>query len=100
MLRRRACLPAPLANEPLRPSGTELTVDFLWPGQRLAVEADSRAWHSTRQAFEEDRLRDQLLTVEGLRVVRFTWRQIVREPERVAGVLASLLGAGAPPGAR
>lgn len=100
LLCRRAGVPRPLVNEPLLVDGTEMTVDFLWSDERLVVETDSRRWHSTREAFEEDRRRDQLLAVEGLRVVRFTWHQIVREPDRVTGVLASLLGAGAAPGPR
>ena len=43
------------------------------------------------QAFEHDRLRDQRLTLAGYTVVRFTWRQVVHEPERVAEALRTLL---------
>jgi len=34
------------------------------------------------------------LTVAGYRVVRFTYRQLVREPATVAGVVLGLLGWG------
>jgi very-short-patch-repair endonuclease len=43
-----------------------------------------------RAAFERDRARDAGLTALGWRVVRFTYRQVVREPERVGRLLAEL----------
>lgn len=67
-------------------------VDFHWPRQRLIAETDGRATHLTRAAFERDRARDAQLTVAGWRVVRFTYLQITREPEKVAAVLGKLLG--------
>lgn len=59
--------------------------------QRLIVETDGRDVHTTRQAFERDRERDQRLMLPSWRVVRFTWRQLTREPERVAATLRALL---------
>jgi very-short-patch-repair endonuclease len=49
--------------------------------------------HGTRRAFEEDRERDRVLSVEGWRVVRVTWRQLRDEPASVAADLRSLLTA-------
>jgi hypothetical protein len=66
-------------------------VDFCWPERMLVVEVDGHRFHGTRQAFERDRDRDQRLTLAGYRVVRFTWRQIVREPEKVRERLGELL---------
>lgn len=74
--------------------GTSVRTDFLWREQRLIVETDGRDVHSTRQAFERDRERDQRLTVAGWRVVRFTWRQLTHEPERVAQTLRAMLAQG------
>jgi len=71
--------------------GAGFRPDFLWRPQRLIVETDGRDVHTTRQAFERDRERDQRLTVAGWRVVRFTWRQITREPDRVVQTLRALL---------
>jgi very-short-patch-repair endonuclease len=85
---RQARLPRPQVNT----FGDGKEVDFTWPDRRLMVEADSLRHHGTRAAFERDRRRDQELTVNGWRVVRFTWRQVVGEPDRVAATLASLLG--------
>jgi very-short-patch-repair endonuclease len=66
-------------------------VDFLWPHKRLIVETDGREDHLTRQAFEEDRVRDARLTLRGYRVVRFTYRQLRYEPAHVVSVLKQLL---------
>jgi very-short-patch-repair endonuclease len=56
-------------------------VDFLWRQERLVVEIDGRAFHSSDRTFESDRRRDAVLLAAGLRVMRVTWRQIVSEPE-------------------
>lgn len=66
-------------------------VDFLWPSERLIVETDGHGPHGTRRRFETDRARDAHLTACGYRVLRFTWRQLEREPEIVAARLAAAL---------
>jgi very-short-patch-repair endonuclease len=66
-------------------------VDALWRPQRLVVEVDGYAYHSTRTAFERDRLRDSELQAAGYRVVRVTWRQLVDEPEAFVARLAAAL---------
>jgi very-short-patch-repair endonuclease len=68
-------------------------VDLLWRARRLIVELDSWQFHGTRSAFESDRARDVALKLLGYDVVRFTWRQVKREPKRVAADLRTLLGA-------
>ncbi|MGH2919594.1 MAG: DUF559 domain-containing protein [Solirubrobacteraceae bacterium] len=77
------------------PGNTGYRADFLWRSLRLIVEVDGHETHGTRLAFEEDRRRDQRLTLAGYRVVRFTWRQVTEEPERVAHTLRRLLSAAA-----
>lgn len=59
-------------------------IDFYWPAERLAVEVDGSAFHTSPHAFERDRRRDAELAALGVRVVRVTWRQITEEPEAVA----------------
>jgi predicted transcriptional regulator of viral defense system len=81
-------LPRPRANA----TAAGLEVDFFWPDQRLVAETDGAATHLTTAAFETDRRRDAILQVAGLRVVRFTWRQLDERPEAVARTLRSLLG--------
>jgi very-short-patch-repair endonuclease len=86
----KARLPVPEVNAVL--AGYE--VDFLWRADRLVVEVDGFAFHSSRSAFETDRQRDGHLSSRGLRVMRVTWRQIVDEPEAMLVRLAHSLAAG------
>jgi very-short-patch-repair endonuclease len=65
--------------------------DLLWRAERTIVEMDSWEFHSSRASFERDRARDQELIALGYAVIRVTWRQIVREPERIAARLAVTL---------
>jgi hypothetical protein len=86
-------LPRPRRNADVAVRGRFFNVDCLWAERRLIVELDGRAVHGTRRAFEEDRERDRVLSVEGWRVVRVTWRQLRDEPASVAADLRSLLTA-------
>jgi very-short-patch-repair endonuclease len=86
---REAELPQPRTNT--RVLGYE--VDLLWPSQRLIVEVDGYAFHSSRQAFERDRLRDARLHAAGYTVIRITWRQLVDAPNAVVALLAGALSA-------
>ena len=71
-------------------------MDLCWPARRLIVEADRHDAHATAIAFEGDRRRDQRLVAAGWRVARFTWRQVVREPQLVVATLAELSGPTGP----
>jgi very-short-patch-repair endonuclease len=79
---RDAGLPAPETN--VNVLGHE--VDFLWREQKLIVEVDGFAYHSSRQAFERDRRRDARLQA-GFRVIRFTYLQIVNEARAITACL-------------
>ena len=85
----QARLPRPQTN--VYVEGYE--VDVFWPDQRLIVEIDGFAYHSTRQAFERDRARDAALQAAGYRVIRFTWRQIVYDSYALVAQLSALLRA-------
>jgi very-short-patch-repair endonuclease len=84
---RRHRLPRPEVNVKIE----RLEVDLLWREQRLVVEVDGWDSHRTRSAFEEDRTRDARLAVLGYEVIRFTWRQLERDPAGVAKTIRSLL---------
>jgi predicted transcriptional regulator of viral defense system len=90
-LMRDAGLRPPAVNAWITGDGWAYKADFLWRAERLIVETDSRAFHTDRRAFEHDRLRDQRLTLAGFTVVRFTWRQVTREPPGVAATVSGLL---------
>jgi very-short-patch-repair endonuclease len=89
---RRHDLPRPQVNQ--RIAGYE--VDMVWRPQRLIAELDGRRFHAHPRAFEADRKRDAYLVAAGYRVVRVTWRRLVGEPEREAGLFRELLGQGRP----
>jgi very-short-patch-repair endonuclease len=80
-------LPRPQTNA--RIEGFE--VDCVWPKQRVIVELDGAAFHSTTTAFERDRERDRVLTAAGWRVVRVTWRQLRADAPAVRRDLSGLL---------
>jgi len=84
---RRARLPLPVVNAYIG----EHQVDFHWPAHGLVVETDSRAFHASAIAFERDRRRDLDLELAGWHVLRVGWRQVVKEPERVAELLRTYL---------
>jgi hypothetical protein len=77
---KEAGIPPPSFNVSLH--GYE--VDAAWPEAKLVVELDSWEWHRTRRAFEGDRRKAAALEAAGYRVLRFTWKQVTREPELVA----------------
>jgi very-short-patch-repair endonuclease len=83
-------LPQPVVNGWIQLDGIGFEPDFLWPNHKLIVETDGGG-HQTRRAFEQDRRRDQLLAEAGYITLRFTWRQVTQEPERVARTIAAVL---------
>ena len=84
---RQAGFPHPEVNVRL---GGHL-VDFLWRDERLVVEVDGYRFHSSRAAFERDRLRDAALEEAGLWVIRVTWRQLTEQPYALVARLARAL---------
>lgn len=84
---READLPVPLLN--VRVHGFE--VDFYWPEHRLVLEVDGFRYHSSRRAFEHDRLKDATLQAAGVATTRVTWRQITGARLPVVARLAQAL---------
>ena len=66
-------------------------VDFLWRDLGLVVETDGYRYHRGSAAFEEDHRRDTWLLARGYDVLRFTYWQVVNEPDEVRTVLAARL---------
>src|SRR3954452_7640378 len=87
-------LPPPLFNAPVEIANGRIEVDFLWPEQRFALEADSRDFHGTAVAFERDRWRDRELMRAGYSVLRVTSREAEREAAAVAATVAARLSRG------
>jgi very-short-patch-repair endonuclease len=84
---RRRQIPAPEVNLAL---GPRLTVDFVWPASRLAVETDSYEYHHGEEAFEDDRARDLRIRGRGYEVLRYTGRQL-EDPRQAPLIAAEIL---------
>lgn len=80
---QRYGFPAPEVNRMIG----ELEVDFTWPALKVAVETDSYTFHRGAQAYENDHERDLDLRAAGYDVVRLTWRQLTRKPDRCAAAV-------------
>jgi very-short-patch-repair endonuclease len=90
LLCRRHRLPEPEVNVVV--GGFE--VDFLWRGARVIVETDGYRSHAGRQAFEDDRRRDNELLTHGYGVLRFTYSRVVNDPAEVIATIRTALGLG------
>lgn len=77
-------LPPPVRQLTVVADGRTFRLDLAYPEHRVAIECDGFATHGTREAFEDDRERQNLLVLEGWVILRFTWQQICRQPEWVA----------------
>lgn len=71
----------------------ELRVDFCFRAAGLVVEVDGARWH---QDPARDQARDNALAALGWRVLRFSWAQVVREPERMLARVREALAVGGP----
>ena len=92
-LLRRAGLPAAVFHfVVLTPGGVFLAeVDFAYPDVKLAIEVDGFGVHGTPRAMAKDFVRQNGLVPYGWRVLRFTWRQVTRQPEMVAEAIGAAL---------
>jgi len=84
---------SPTASSSARRSIGPYRVDFLvfalGDPHGVIVECDGHDFHErTREQSEHDKKRDRFLTSEGYRVLRFTGREIWRDPLACAGEVA------------
>lgn len=84
----------PPARRNFRVHGHEL--DFYWPDLHLNVEVDGSTTHTRHRNFESDRARDADLATHGIQVIRFTWRQLTKEPMVVIARLAAAIALRSP----
>jgi hypothetical protein len=84
----RCEVPAPMLQHELRcVDGRRVELDFAWPEERIAVEADGRLWHATTADFESDRARGNSIAASGWSLYRFGWSDV---RERRAFVVATV----------
>jgi hypothetical protein len=88
----QAGLPKPVTG--FNELGHEL--DVYWPRERLVVELDIYETHGSPAAFERDRLRQEDLLLDGIRMTRVTGPRLKREPRKVIERVRRLLAQQAP----
>jgi predicted transcriptional regulator of viral defense system len=66
-------------------------LDVYWPELDFGIELDTWETHGTRDAFERDHDRDLDLAVAGVKTIRVSERQFIREPEQIVAKVANLL---------
>jgi hypothetical protein len=93
---KKAGLPLPLFNEPVRrPDGTLIGIaDAWWPEAGLVAEVDSREWHLSPADWAKTMRRHNELTSHGLQVLHFTPGQIRHDPRSVVTTIAAALKPG------
>lgn len=93
LLMKRAGLSGWVPNHPLRDAQGRIVaeLDVAHPALRVCIEVDGWAAHSGADAFEQDRSRQNALVIAGWLVLRFTWHQIVHEPDYVIAQIQAAL---------
>ena len=66
-------------------------VDVLFRRARVVIEVDGWAFHSDAQAFQNDRERQNALSLQGWQVLRFTWLDLVEYPDRVVATIQAAI---------
>ena len=91
-LLRQHRLPAATFQYEVRHAGRFIAqVDFAYPALLVALEVDGFETHSSPRALQADLRRQNLLVGLGWTVLRFTWADVVRYPDRVAAQIRSVL---------
>jgi hypothetical protein len=79
----RTTLPVPAIEVRVGEDG-EYRLDIAWPAILFAVEVDGYLWHFSPEQMQRDVTRRNDLQQRGWTVLVYTWRQVVKEPARVA----------------
>ena len=84
----------PLSQVPIGDDlGTIARVDFLFDAERVVVEADGFAFHSSRESLRTDVRRANALQELGYRILRFTWEDVVGRARYVVSSIHRTLSA-------
>ncbi len=81
-------LPDPLLQHEVWQAGRFVArIDAAYPDRKIALEVDGYSAHSSRDAFQRDRTRQNRLVALGWTVLRFTWADVVDRPAMVAATI-------------
>ncbi|MCY4726239.1 DUF559 domain-containing protein [Nocardioides sp. STR2] len=67
--------------------GLRVRADLVDRHLRIVIEADSFEWHGDRTALRRDARRYDLLVANGWTVLRFSWEDVMHDPDFVRAVL-------------
>lgn len=73
--------------------GSPVEIDIAFVDQRIAIELDGYAFHSSASAFRRDLRRGNRLMEAGWTVRRFSWDDLIRDPESFLATVVELLSA-------
>jgi len=76
---------------PIGVAGVTVHPDVVDRERRIILEADSWEFHTGKEAHERDCWRYTVLVCDGWLVLRFTWRQVMLQPEFVTECLRRIL---------
>lgn len=65
--------------------------DVAFPDEQVAVEWDSRRWHTQLDSFEADRRRDRECAAHGWVMLRFTWNDVHDRPDDVTTIIQDVV---------
>ncbi|MGI9121220.1 MAG: hypothetical protein ACR2G7_14070 [Acidimicrobiales bacterium] len=90
-----ACsVPTPvLQHQIVVDDGRRFRLDMAWPELRVAVEADGRLWHSTRQEFEQGMSRIRAITAAGWDHYRYGWSDVHQRTGAVRAAITAVITA-------
>jgi hypothetical protein len=83
-----------IATPQVRVPFTDLERLDLVVGDRLVIECDSRAHHSTPADLDRDNARDLMLTALGYYLIRIRYRAAVSDPDGVVAAVRAVVDAG------
>lgn len=92
---RQQGVPLPRSQYRVLVEGSERFLDFAYPEEKLALEADSYIWHASWEAWERDRQRNNLLTAVGWSFLLIPWHLLRDHPEEVVRQVLSALASRA-----
>jgi very-short-patch-repair endonuclease len=78
-------------QSPISLGSVTIHPDVVDRGRRLVIEAESWEWHSGKEAFQRDCRRYTMLVVGGWVVLRFTWWEVMHDPDFVRSCLLTWL---------
>lgn len=84
-------LPPSVAQHPLRVAGRVVYLDRAYPMERVDVELDGAAYHSSATDRERDRRRDAWLARLGWLTVRFGYQRLTTQPAEARRELLEIL---------